>query len=205
MATANSLTAYRAIVDNQGKPLTEFMQMWQDLLDQVNGLSEQAAVDLLVSVNQQIVNYGAVYTAGLANVRIANLSEAAGGTERAGISAQWLTTSGGSWVNGGGETLSTVSAGDLRVFMSGPLAAQAANGPASGEYRILEGGVTVFTGLWSADGDGTWDLALNQSIEDTLNFSDPRVSTGSVTYDIEYRVLAGEDVQLLSYLYVERT
>lgn len=205
MATANSLTAYRAIVDNQGKPLTEFMQMWQDLIDGVNSLSAQAEVDRLVSVNQQAFNYAAVYTAGLANVRAALLDEAGGGTLRAGLGAQWVSTSGGSWVNGGTEALNTVSAGDLRIYATGPLMAANANGPSSGEYRVLEGGVTVFTGLWSSDGDGTWDRALNDSIEAAMAFSDARVTTGTVSYDVEYRVLAGEDVDLLSFLYVERT
>lgn len=206
MADINSLTAYRAIVDNEGKPLPEFMLMWQALLDHISSIDIVATFYELAD-NQQAMNFGAVYTAGLANVRAIVLAEAGGATPRAGIGVQWITTNGMTWVSGGTETLLTVSAGDLFIYMSGPLMALNADGPSSGEFRVLEGGsTTVYTGTWSADGDGvSWSLARNESAEDTMTTNIPRVSTGTVQYDIEFRVLAGNDLDLLSYIYAERT
>lgn len=204
MADINSLTAYRAIVDNEGKPLPEFLLMWQRLLELVDATTTNAAFHAFAT-NQQSVNVASIYTAGLANVHANSLAATAGGTVRSGLKVQWITTNGATWVGAGSVSLATVSAGDLHVSASGPLLAADANGVTTGEYRVLEGVTTVFTGTWTADGDGvSWSLVSNETIGSTLA-SIARVTTGSLTYAIEYRVLSGPDLDLFSYLYAERS
>jgi hypothetical protein len=201
VADINSLDAKRAIVDNEGKPLPEFLLLWQRVVGMGEGGSFATLATYAVGQQEQAV--GLAYSSAIALVQ-ADL--AAAGTAVSEVGFVYVTTNGSTWVNGGTETMSGVVAGDLQIFNSGPFMCTALNGETSGDFRIVEDGLTtVFTGSWRAVGDGTYALVTNESVLDTLTFGSARASVGSVTYDLEYRVTSGDDVELLSYLFVRRT
>lgn len=200
----NRLTAYRAIVDGDGRPLPEFILMWDGLADDADGELAMMAFQQA----QQEANTGALYAAGLAQASADALDAAGGGTVRSGISLAYVNTTGATWVNAVSEGLSGVSAGDLTIINSGPVMAIGADDETTGEYRIVEqpGATTVFSGTWRATGDGdTFSVVYNESLLSTLTFSSSLASTGSITYELDVRVTSGIDIQLLTYLFVRRS
>lgn len=208
MADINALSAFRAIVDKEGKPLPEFLLLWQRMVEQLTSSGDARLYDY--AEFQQQINVGAIYEGGLAQTTADAALEALGSPQRSGLDINIIATSGGSWVSAGSETLNTVSAGNLAITNSGPLQATGANGVTDGEWRIIEdpsGAATVmFTGTWRAHGDGiTYSLVQNLSVEPALAFSLARPTTGSVEYGIEVRVTSGLDVSLLVYMFVRRS
>lgn len=207
MVDLNSLTAYRAIVDNEGKPLPEFLLMWQDMANRVNAATARRLYSYVEYLQQADV--ATIYAAGLAQVTANQAIAAGGGTVRSGIDLNFVATTGSTWVSAGTETLSTVSAGDLTILNSGPIQSLYADGVTEGEWRIVEDPsgtpVVMFTGSWRADGDGaSYSLVQNLDVETTLSFSNARSSTGTVEYGMEVRVTSGLDVTLLTYMFVQR-
>lgn len=201
-----------------GMPSVEFRRWWEEVTQQIGDVGDT------VTVTSSAIGATQAQTQALAeSVAGAQASADSGGTARSGSATDPdVDLSGTGWFSGPLVNLTGVSAGDLTITGSRPLANPGSatltgNAFVAGEFRVVEvvGGVdtTVFTGQWAAEDSSGGEQGVPSSVlitgddaADVQAFSSARVSTGAVSYRLDMRRTSGAIVNnLKSYLYVRRS
>lgn len=214
-----------AIVDASGRPTSTFMDFFNvQFAGKIE--SQENAQESTIQAIQQIQTDQAAQLAlinealQLAGLALETADAAGGGSVRSGSSTAIYGLSGTGFTAAGQVDLTTVSAGNLTIPGSGPSVlygstSMSGGSVLNGEYRIIEvdNGVdngTVFTGTFFVT-DVTTDepqqvlIMSHTSAPDVSAFSDPRTTTGNVSYRVEVRRVSGAIMSgMRFYLFARR-
>lgn len=223
------LKANLALVNRDGKPLDYFLRFWNievaptieaqeksqnEVIGQIQALQQQQAAILAQQAEQLVLINQALELAGLA----LETADGGGPTKSGSATGSFILT-GTSDFAATEVFLTGVAAGDLTIPGTGPsqvigTTAMSGGNYVEAEYDIVEvvGGVdtVVFTGTFNVldvTGDEPYQIfqVNHTSASAVAAFSDPRTTTGTLSYRVDVRRVTGATMTgMRFYLFARR-
>jgi len=183
-----------AIVDNQGRPTTTFLDFFNNQFAPKIEAQEAAQAETIAMLTAQQLVIEAQQEQIVEALQLANIAIGLTGGN-AGSETLTMDIIGDTWQPGPQVDLAGVVAGDVSIPGSGLFADAGTDQnltPLSGEVRLVEidGGDTVIGGPWAFTSvkDTLFNTVFCNNPADINAFLDARTSTGAISYRLDFKL-----------------